>query len=850
MDHPDQMTKRPNKARYHPLVLVVTAVFLGILFDRLTHCPLWFWSIGTLIALAAWLGISLFQRGSTKNNIKLCRTGSIILLIAVMSVAGCWHHIRWNNFDADDLGLLAREVGEPVCIEATVLSTPHIGRITETDPLRVIPRYEQTRFSARATAIRKGSKWAKVSGKTEISVDGHLLGINPSDRIQIFGQLSRPNPPANPGGFSWRSHLRHSRTLACLRVSHPESVTLLERSPWWNPKSWIGSIRASALATLDKHIRPENVGIASAMLLGARERVERPIIDSFQKSGAIHYLVISGLHVGMLVWFFLIVMRGFPISTKKTAAIATLAAIAFTILTGSRPPAIRATVLVIIFCGRWFVYRKSRPFNSLAAAAIVVLIINPTDLFQIGTQLSFLAVAALILWQPVWSSCELETKRSSPLPEEAWQRGPVNRTIRFTGRSLGGIFRVSLIVWLVIMPLTMARFHLFSPVAALANTLLWLPTSLALVSGFFVLIFGLLFPPLAVVAAAICNLNLTVLQWGIDRATAIPGSHWFVPGPSDWWLVGFYAIGLISIIPFRFRPRPTVAAAMLALWIVLGASTALLSENSDAWEANFLSVGHGGATLVELPGGKTLLFDCGSISSPKRASSAVADLLWEKGLTHIDAVVLSHPDADHYNGLPSLLDRVSVGSIYVPPKMFHSEKTYSAIGALAAACRESEIPIFTLAAGDQLEAGPNATIRVLHPSLQFAEHNNISNAQSVVLEIDCFGRKILLTGDIEPPGLDCLLSQKSPGYQLMMAPHHGSGQSNPPELARWSDARWALISGSLAKYDPKAQEPFRQRGIRLLHTGRDGAIRLSGIRDNITVEQFHQPLQKADPASD
>ena len=139
----------------------------------------------------------------------------------------------------------------------------------------------------------------------------------------------------------------------------------------------------------------------------------------------------------------------------------------------------------------------------------------------------------------------------------------------------------------------------------------------------------------------------------------------------------------------------------------------LLHHDSNRLHCTFLSVGHGSATVLELPSGKTVLYDAGQFGAPMRAARIIEGMLWSRGITHIDAVVVSHPDIDHYNALPELLEKCSIGEVYVSPAMF--EKNLSAVKALQSALDNAKVPVRIISAGDQLESDADCRLEVLNP---------------------------------------------------------------------------------------------------------------------------------------
>ena len=164
-----------------------------------------------------------------------------------------------------------------------------------------------------------------------------------------------------------------------------------------------------------------------------------------------------------------------------------------------------------------------------------------------------------------------------------------------------------------------------------------------------------------------------------------------------------------------------------------------------------------------------------SAHQPPRRSS-VSDFLWSRGRTHIDAVVISHSDVDHYNALPELLRRFSVGVVYVSPIMF--DGATAATETLWHAIEQAGVPMREIYAGDRLRSAPDCAIEVLHPPRRGTLGSDNSN--SVVLDIQYRGRRLLLPGDLESPGLDELLAETPLDCDVVLAPHHGSMRSDPP----------------------------------------------------------------------
>ena len=309
-------------------------------------------------------------------------------------------------------------------------------------------------------------------------------------------------------------------------------------------------------------------------------------------------------------------------------------------------------------------------------------------------------------------------------------------------------------------------------------------------------------------------------------ARGLPGSHFWVPGPTEWWLVGFYGGLALYLVAGRLRPARRWCLALMAAWIAVGFAAPLVQSGSrDRLACTFVAVGHGCSTVLELPGGQTILYDAGSLGSGNRSSRSIAAYLWSRGITRLDAVVLSHADSDHYNALPELLRRFDVGVVYVSPMMFNpifpSGNTEGPV-RLRELVEATGVEIREIWRGDTLRTLGETRIEVLHPPRLGVFGSD--NANSVVLSIEYAGRRILLPGDLEPPGLADLLAEEPTHYDILLAPHHGSPRSNPPGFAVWTNPRWAIISGGARSDLGPVIEAYRAAGAEVLNTAQTGAI--------------------------
>lgn len=833
----------PSTSRRQPLVVILAAVTAGILADRFHPLPLSAWWATVAVGLALWMTLQLLERRFFDRAAWAAVLGNFLVLAAIAATAGAWHHCRWNLMTDDDLGRYALGDSRPICVEAVAVESPRRLPPAADDPMRTMPRSESSRLAVDLLALRNGAAWQPVSGRATLLIAGSPPTIAPGDRLRCFGRLSAPEGPQNPGDRDDAAFLRADRVYGRLKAEVRECVSVVQSGSAWNLSRLLEIARSHCNAQLERYLNPRRAELAAAVLLGLREELDVGRNEAFLTTGTIHILSISGLHVGILAAALYWGLGRLPISRGWIAAAVAAVTLFYAMMVDVGPPVVRATVLVLIGC--WGVWLSRRPlgFNSLAAAALVVLALNPAHLFHVGAQLSFLCVAGLV-WlsrRRPHANGEIEAVARTLKRLEMQNLNWFSRRMQGLSRSVIGLFLAGVFLWFLTTPLVLARFHILSPAAMVFNILLWIPMTLSLVSGFGVMLFGAVCPPLGVACGWLCDLNFAMLEGCVETAHRMPYSHFWLPGPADWWLWGFYgALGLAAAFP-RLLPPRRWRLGLLAAWIAVGFATAGLRHDRGRLDCTFLSVGHGAAVSIEFPSGQTMLYDAGKMGAPAAGARTISKFLWDRGLFRLDAVVLSHPDTDHYNALPGLLEKFSVGAIYVSPQMFESDSR--TVVALRRAIDRHGVPLREARAGDRLDAGGDCTVEVLHPSRRGAlSLDNMNNVNSLVLSVEHRGRRILLPGDLESPGLDDVLAEEPRRCEVLLAPHHGSRKSNSPALAAWCRPRFVVLSGD-GRWSgvPEIEATYRAVGGQTLHTCRSGAIRVCVDDRQIEVSEFVKP---------
>jgi competence protein ComEC len=827
-------------------VAVASAIAVGIMLDR--YLEPW----GT----QKWAGLTLVLAAIAVFLARFRLATTAVALTAFVGVGGAWHHSRYSDMDPDDLALRVTQTGSPAWIRGVVREALGL-RLSNGFGASDTPRVS-TRFVLDLTEISDGKHWTKVSGRAGAVVSGDRSEIQAGQAIEAAGVIALLAPPLNPGEFDYRAFQRVEGVRLRFTVSEPQSF-------WRRPggtDSWLrgllGRIRSESRVRLMERLDPSVAPLAAALLLGQREGIEPDVNDAFARTGTTHLLAISGLQLQALAFALLMVFRVMGLARRPAYLGVCVAMVAYAVVVGPAPSVVRATVMTSAFCLAAISRRLSRPANTLALAALGTFAVNPSYLFDVGCQLSFLAIGALIWLVP--PACALvgslsERFRSrflgprTPLDELERRFEPVWRTAaRRVGRFVIDGLVTSAVVWLAALPLVALRFHLVSPIGVILNVPLIPLTTAALLVGalglFCSTIWGPLGAPLAWIAAWLLKATKAIVLWGLAQ----PWGHQFVVGPAWGWVLAFYVVLFLAIV--TFTQRGSLLRRPHARWLIAGPWWLLAAWVAPAWlfswglaalsttaEAEFLSVGHGLAVLIQTPDGQTFLYDCGRLGDPSVGRRIVAPALWERGVARLDAVFLSHADQDHFNALTDLLDRFRIGVVRITPG-FGGEANPSAIDLLQR-IRSRGVPIQLVTAPDAWKIG-DLSLAVRHPPKGW-DPAATDNARSIVLDVAYAGRHALLTGDLEQSGLEELVSlpRPDPPPEIMLAPHHGGRTANPEWLYEWARPRLVVASQrGPASTNNDVLTEIERLGIYVLRTWRSGAIRIRWTDDGIVARGF------------
>ena len=517
--------------------------------------------------------------------------------------------------------------------------------------------------------------------------------------------------------------------------------------------------------TISDLYSPRAAGFITALLTGERDGLDEQSASDLSEAGLMHITAVSGLHCGFLISLLgVLVLR----RQRLTALLAYPVLLLYMVMVGCTPSVVRSCLMMGLFLLAPLFGREGDGPTSLSAALLVILLANPFAIAAVSLQLSFAAVAGLLLVTP-----KIQTFFDLRRP----RRG------RALWRFVTGTASASLGVMLPTAPLNAVYFGSLPLISPVSNLLvLWVAPALFACALAGTVLCGV-FPVLAPLAAAPDLLARYVLRTAGVLAK-IPGHAVVFTGPAVvlWLLLVYTLIGICAVSRDRKR-KYAVALVLAAVCLMAARALPRMVVKDDAMTVVAVDVGQGASTLVHA-GERTALVDCGSLTNPRQAGTAVANAMDTYGWKQLDCVALTHYHADHAGGLAGLLARVKVRELLLPQLLDSEDQKDLQREVLDLAerygveVRYVEEPEKRYLSGAELTAYPPV-----------AEGSVNEEGLTILCAVGDF--ELLITGDMDSATEKKLVETYSlPDIEVLMAGHHGSKYSTSEELleAVWPEA--------------------------------------------------------------
>jgi competence protein ComEC len=780
-------------------LLLISGVLLGEAFSGGYYLPL---GIFGVLAVGLWV---LKRANPQSFSIQLTRLSSLLLVLLII-VFG------WFRFSISELNnrntITENLISVSPWEELSAVSIVNSYSVSSSGKLRA---------DVQVISSILGRLNLDQSYYARIIIDDHIE-LQTGDTLSFSGTIIPISEKRNPNQFDYQRFLADKNIYAQIRLDELVSIKKNKRISTW---SWWQN---QASRIIEQNFGELTQPLAKALLLGFKQDLDQETMLAFSRTGLSHIMAVSGLHVGFIIAPFWILLPF--IKSKKYGRVIGLVTLILVLffyagITGFTASVMRASVTAIFLTVGKLFNKSPNSINLTAAAAIILLIINPQDLFSIGFQLSFSAVFIILLilpilqfWMPYWVRLK-------------WYAKPLMVII------------VSIVVQLGLYPLQVYYFGEVSVISPISNAL-------------FVPLLGLLIP-LAIVGTLITPIiNKLGLWLSLPLDTFLGWMHNYVTIATTWdwswynvdshsllifplWLFLIFVFSSYRIPELRWKTIVLSCGLLIIVQIQSIRNELIFTPLS----ITYFDVGQGDAALIQTPNGANVLIDAG-VWSPgyNSGKSIILPHLESAGIDRLDAIILSHPHADHIGGILDLIHGIPIDAIY--NSGFEYESNLYRNYLLQAA--NYDIPVISAKAGDILNIDESVLFLILGP--EGGRFNEDPNQHSVVVEVIYGETEFLFTGDAGESQEMRILENYSDmiDTDVLKIGHHGSRTSSGVDLMEITIPELSVISvaerNRFNHPHPEAVRRILDSETELLFTSRDKAIVLKSDGKKIWREEW------------
>ena len=658
------------------------------------------------------------------------------------------------------------------------------------------------------------------------------------DRIKVRARIRQPFGTRNPGGFDYGAYLRDRGIHAVAFVRGPDRIQVqppgvfdIEARVWSQIDRWRNQVRQVAISTLRQPAR----GLFLGMIVGEQNDIHPDVRDDFMTTGTVHIISISGSHLGLLAFVSFLGVRGMTrrmparwlerlscvLTPKQLAVLVTIPMVIFyTLLSGAHVATVRSLLMILLYLFAVWIGHERQIVIALGIAALFTTLSDPKAMYDLSFQLSYVSVLAIALVFR-WSHSDNEEDdmpQSAMVKLKNWAKQYALMTLAAT---VGTV------------PLVAYYFNQVAWLGIFANAVVvpfvgLLVVPLGLGASMIVLLGGLDQLPFGWVHQEIMN-GLTSV---VGMMATVPGAKWHVASPAILAMAGFYLCLMVALLSRKLTLR-VISGSALILFLLWWVWSPRHVFEDDALRVTFLDVGQGDATVLELPGGETILVDGGAAYERwDIGRMVVGPYLWDRGIRRLTHVIATHPQLDHVGGLSWIIENFEIDH-YWSNGIQRTNRFYQRLhDALE---KKGLVERIAWEGEEMIKEGPCRLVS-LNPPL--AENGSTLhelrghelNDLSVVLSLTCGQHSILLMADAEVEALTRLIHHPLvTSATVVKIPHHGAKSSLNRRWIQRLDAENAVVSaGRGNRYGHPAQDVLQAYDhMNIYRTDSGGAIVLS-----------------------
>lgn len=699
-----------------------------------------------------------------------------------------------------------QNVGENLEIVGTIISNP-------------IDKQYKNQYTLKIEEINGNKEYKNTN--LQLNVKKEKETLNYGDKIIVKGNFEEANTARNEGGFDYKQYLKSKNIYGIVTVDKKDIETI--------NKNNVGvidllanKVRNSMKRKIEQNLPNETNELLSGMLIGEKSNLQKEIQKDFRDSSLSHVLAISGMHVSYVMIGITFVINKLKFSKKMSKIVIILILLFFIILTGKTASVTRACFMSSYIILASLFHKKAHVLGSISISLLIILIINPYFILDIGLQLSYGGTIGIVL---IYSILKKYKKKKED------KTGRIKKVLYKIKDKIIDTILITISANLVIFPIVLFHYNIMSFTFIISNLLISPIIGIIIILGFLSVFVSYIVSPISKIMFFFLQIFLSVLAQIAHFCAELPLSKVYFPTPKIYIIIIYY-IFLIYFILVKNKiitGKKIDKKVFIIFTIIVIILNLILNFIPKTFTISFIDVGQGDSMLISTPKGKNILVDGGGSRDETTfniGKQTLIPYLLNKGITKLDYIIISHFDSDHATGVAQILGKIDVSSIILTRQLEEND-IYRHILSIA---KEKKIKLIYVKEGDVLKIG-GIKISIIHPENKLMINNPMNN-NSIVCKVEYNSFSMLLTGDIEMEAEELILRKNiNLKADVLKVAHHGSKTSTTGEFLKAINPKVALIgvgkNNNFGHPSNEVIQRLKENGTRIYRTDENGEISIT-----------------------
>ena len=665
------------------------------------------------------------------------------------------------------------------------------------------------------------------------------------DKIDVNGEFIEPSKARNYKGFDYKKYLKTLKIYGTIKV---KNTKVLEK----NKASILMQISNRVFIKIKDTIKStysEKIAkIVMGVMLGYTDEIDDETKQDFSNSNISHVLAVSGMHISYII---ILVTNSTKklFGKKQSKIIASIILLIYMFITGFGISVVRASIMGILSCMAFIVYRKSDTLNNISISALIILINNPYSLTSLSFLLTYGGTLGIIYFEQIVE----KILKSINLRNRKWKY--VFLKIQRKCKNIIEVISVSISAQIIIAPIMALNFNLIGIGFILTNLMLSYIIGIIVMGGFIQILISMISINAGMAIAKIIEIPV----YGILLISKISFGNFKITTPDLYQVIVYYIVvylfrflylvfhskncnptqkrvkNTIYLVRYKFRPYFSKIIIVFLLIILLICGFKKIPRDLKIY---FIDVGQGDSTLIVTPNNKTILIDGGGSKTYDVGKNTLEPYLLDRKINKIDYAIISHYDQDHCDGVLYVLQNMKVENVIIGKQIKDSDNYNKFIKII----KEKGINVHIVHAGKRLNIEKNLYFDILWPDMENKINENVLNNNSLICKLVYKDFSMLFTGDIEEIAEKSILKKYKESKLLkstiLKVAHHGSKTSSSKEFINAVKPQIALIGvGNNNKFGHPSDitiETLKAINCKIYRTDKNGEISIN-VKNNKMV---------------